>query len=48
MAYQPFFELKNKKLSYDQQILQILTEVGERGISVPFSCCFNFVRNMKK
>ena len=34
MAYQPFFELKNKKLSYDQQILQILSEVGERGISV--------------
>ena len=34
MAYQPFFELKDKKLSYDQQILQILTEVGERGISV--------------
>ena len=34
MAYQPFFELKVKKLSYDQQILSILTEAGEHGISV--------------
>ena len=35
-AYRPFFSLStfNLSLTYDQQILKILTEAGERGISV--------------
>ena len=35
MAYQPFFRFSSlTSVSYDQQILQVLTEAGERGIGV--------------